>query len=153
MTLPIWRAVDPRILWEGAIRFLDAGQSKQRTHWRSGVPSGQQRAKALDQIPRPDQVIATRVFVGLGLTPGRRKRRDKRPLKVLVLMGQEHAVAQAVERAPSPVFGDVLFVLGFCRRALPLRELDARCFKKAWRRIARAWLPPKRSYRQRPPQA
>ena len=107
---------------ESAIRPLNGGEPDQSPQGSAGLAGGQQCGRALRQIARPDQVIASQIAVALGLAPRDAHGRHQRALKCFVLVGEQDAAAQPVGM---PAIGGVLaeIVFRIDDRALPLTAI------------------------------
>ena len=103
-SLPVRLAVDPEILGETAVRVLADGQVDQGPQGRARVSRRQEARGGMDEVARPDEVISPSVVVALHLPPGNRQRGDEGAGVRLVLVGEEEAVAPAIE-VPSVVRG------------------------------------------------
>src|SRR5215510_15093827 len=96
---PISGAVEPTVLREASIWPLNGSEPDQSAQRRAGLAGGEKRSCALYQVASPYQVITPEVCFALCLAPGNAQGCDHRALKNFVLMGQQHATAQAVHSA------------------------------------------------------
>ncbi len=104
---PVRRSVDPEVLREAPIRPLRTRQIHQRAPRRIDAPAGQQRRRRLHHVARPHQVIPAQIVVALRRSPRNRRRRNERARVRLVLMRQQHILADpqqlpAVHRGRPP---------------------------------------------------
>ena len=96
---PVWCAVDPEVLCEAAVCPLRTRQIHQRPHRSVRPPACQHCGSRLHHVARPHQVVAAQISVALRGPPRNRRRRDKRARIRLVLMRQQHVVADSHQPA------------------------------------------------------
>ena len=119
---PVGGPVDPAVLRKTAVRPLNRRQPDQRAQRRAHLTRGKERACALHQVARPDEMITAEVQIAFGFAPGNAHRGDDCALENLVFMRQQHAPAQPILAA---VIGRVAaeIELGIDHRALPLTNI------------------------------
>ena len=78
--LPVRAAVEPHVLRPVTVRFLRHLQIAQHAPDVLMRPDGHETASDLDEIARPDQVIATEIVIRLGEPPRNGKAGDDSPL-------------------------------------------------------------------------
>src|SRR5262249_21434748 len=119
---PISSPVDPTVLRKTAVRPLNRRQPDQRAQRRACLAGGEQRHRAMHEIARPNEMIATEVLVTLCLAPGNTHRRDHCALKNFVLMREQHASAQPIHSAAVASIGTKI-KFPIHHRALPLTNV------------------------------
>src|SRR5207247_10999905 len=113
---------NPAVLRKRAVRPLGRRQPDQCTQRRSRLSCGEERACALHEIARPDEMITAEIQITLGFPPGDAHRSDDCALENFVLMRQQHAAAQPIHAAVvASVFAEVEF--GIYDGALPLSNV------------------------------
>src|SRR3984957_20826051 len=81
--------IDPKVLSETAVVALRCSQIDERSERCFHIAGRQQSAGALNEIPRPHEMIAAfSLQVSLGLSPGNGQRSPHRAWKRLVFVGQ-----------------------------------------------------------------
>src|SRR5581483_7669952 len=96
---PVGCAVDPEVLREAAIGMLGAGEIDERAQRCLRAAAGEQRARGLNHVARPDQVIAAEVVVGLGGPPWDGGGGDEGAGVDLVLMREDDVMRDAHQAA------------------------------------------------------
>src|ERR1700684_3136331 len=95
-TRPEGCPVHPKVLSETAVVALRRSQIDERSERCFHIAGRQQTASALNEIARPNEMIAAfSLPVYFPLTPGNGQRRHHRAWKRLVLVGQQQRIAGA----------------------------------------------------------
>ncbi len=89
--VPVGFAVEPHVLRPVTVLLLRGLQVGEHVAGIPVGPDGQQGGRRLDEVARPDQVVAAQVAVALGGTPGDRQAGDQAALEGLRLVGAQHA--------------------------------------------------------------
>ncbi len=96
---PVRRSIDPEVLREATVRMLRTGEVDQRAASGVDASASQQCGCGLHHVPRPDEVIAAEIVIGLRGSPRDRRRGDKRAGVGLVLMREDDVVGDASQLA------------------------------------------------------
>src|ERR1700691_4131973 len=92
--------IDPKILSETAVIALRRSQIDERSERCFHIAGRQQTASALNEIARPNEMIAAfSLQVSFSLSTGNGQRRHHRAWKRLVLVGQQQRIADAKQVA------------------------------------------------------
>src|ERR1017187_5891530 len=92
-TRPEGRPIDPKVLSKTAVIALRCSQIDERSQRCFHIAGRQQTAGALNEIPRPHEMItAFSLQVSFGLSPRNGQRCHYRALKSLVLVGQQQLI-------------------------------------------------------------
>ena len=97
---PVRPAVHPKVLGESPVGLLSGREVDERAERGLGLSHREEAGRGVAQIPDPDEVVATLVFVPLGGAPRDRERRDEGAREGLVLVGQEDGPTRMEERPP-----------------------------------------------------
>src|SRR5450432_1987385 len=93
-TRPEGCPIDPKVLSETAVITLRCSQINERSQRCFHIAGRKQTAGALNEIPRPHEMItAFSLQVSFGLSPRNGQRCHYRALKSLILMGQQQLIA------------------------------------------------------------
>ena len=76
--VPVGGAVEPGVLRPVAVGLLDGAQIGEDRQRVVGGAGGEEAARGLDQVARPDQMVAAEVVVALAEAPGDRQAGDRR---------------------------------------------------------------------------
>ena len=98
--VPVGRAVQPAVLRPAAVVLLHRTQVAHHAQHLVVCAAGEEGARGLRQVARPDQMVAAQVVVALAAAPGDRQAGDQAARERRAFVAAQHRGADAVDVVP-----------------------------------------------------